>query len=65
MSYVAVKIMKQRVNSELRKSEYLVEFDGADSDWLYIENLREAPMVYNAWLKDRRKSQDPAYKYTL
>ena len=65
MSYVAVRILKERQNLKLRKNEFLVEFDSAELDWVFFENLKEAPMVYDAWLKDRRESQDPADKYTL
>ena len=48
MSYVAVRIIKQRLDPVLRTNEFLVEFDSAESDWVYFENLKEAPMVYKA-----------------
>ena len=65
MSYVAVRIIKQRLDPVLRTNEFLVEFDSAESDWVYFENLKEAPMVYKAWLKNRQESEDPSYTYTL
>ena len=65
MSYVAVRIIQERLDSKLRKKEFLVEFDSDEPDWVFFENLKEAPLVYAAWLTDRRESEDPAFTYSL